>query len=155
MFVSPCLALNVESYLKTGVEKSELGDHRGALIEFDKAIELDPQNSFAYQYRGVAKAKYGDFEGAIIDYSHSIELKSTSETYGSRGIAKARSGDIAGAIIDFDVAIQLRPDDGSAYFNHGMAMEMSNNLQQACLDWNKANQLGHSQSIQFLRKYCT
>ena len=74
MFVSPGLALNVDSYLQAGAEKSQSGDYRGALIEFNKAIELDPENASAYQYRGVAKAKYGDFEGSITDYSRSIEL---------------------------------------------------------------------------------
>ena len=78
----------------------------------------------------------------------------SSTTYGSRGIAKARSGDVAGAILDFDVAIQMNPEDGMAYFNHGMAMEMLNDLQRACLDWNKAAQLGYSQSVTFKRKYC-
>ena len=66
-FAPTCLAVSVDSYLQAGVDKSESGDYRGALIEFNKAIELDPANSSAYQYRGVAKAKYGDFEGSIID----------------------------------------------------------------------------------------
>ena len=154
-FVSPVFAVNVDSYLMEGAKKSEAGDYRGALIEINKAIELDPTNAVAYQYRGVAKAKYGDFEGSILDYSKSIELDSTSaESYGSRGIAKARSGDVAGAVLDFDVAIQINPDDGTAIFNHGMAMEMSNNLQKACLDWNQAIKLGNQQSKTFYQKYC-
>ena len=49
MFVSPGLALNVDSYLQAGAEKSQSGDYRGALIEFNKAIELDPENASAYQ----------------------------------------------------------------------------------------------------------
>ncbi|KZR92629.1 lipoprotein NlpI [Synechococcus sp. MIT S9509] len=154
-FVPPSLAANVDSYLQAGVEKSESGEYRGALIEFNKAIELDPTNSSAYQYRGVAKAKYGDFEGSIIDYSKSIELDSSStESYANRGIAKARSGDVPGTVLDFDVAIHMNPDDGNAYFNHGMAMEMSHDLQHACLDWNQAVELGDQKSISFLRKYC-
>jgi Flp pilus assembly protein TadD len=76
------------------------------------------------------------------------------ESYSSRGIAKARTGNIAGAILDFDVAIELNPADGEVYFNHGMAMEMSNDVQRACLDWTKADQLGSVQAITFLRKYC-
>lgn len=154
-FVTPSLASDVDSYLKDGVQRSEAGDYRGALIEFNKAIELDPENAKIYQYRGIAKAKYGDFEGSIIDYSKSIELDSSNvDSYGSRGIAKARSGDVAGAILDFDVAIQMNPDDGTAYFNHGMAMEMTNDLQHACLDWNRGIELGNVQSVSFYRKYC-
>ena len=42
------------------------------------------------------------------------------------------------AILDFDVAIQLNPKDGSAYFNRAMEMEMVNDTQHACLDWEQA-----------------
>ena len=63
VFVSPVVAIDVDTYLMLGVDKSEAGDYRGALIEFNKAIDIDPNNATAFQYRGVAKARYGDFEG--------------------------------------------------------------------------------------------
>ena len=66
-FVPPGLASNFDYYLKDGTEKLQSGDYRGALIKFNRVIELDPENASAYQYRGVAKARYGDFEGSIID----------------------------------------------------------------------------------------
>lgn len=52
---TPVAALNIEDSLVLGVDKSEAGDYRGALIEFNKAIDMDPNNARAYQYRGVAK----------------------------------------------------------------------------------------------------
>ena len=41
VFVPPAVAASVDSYLQAGVDKSANGDYRGALIEFNKAIELD------------------------------------------------------------------------------------------------------------------
>ena len=155
LYPAPVFAVSIEASLALGLEKSQSGDYRGAVIEFNKVIAIDPDNASAYQYRGVAKAKYGDFEGSIVDYSKSIELNSNrTESYGSRGIAKARSGDVAAAILDFDVAIQLNPEDGSAYFNRAMAMDMVNDIQHACLDWKQAIKLGSKESKLFLRKYC-
>ena len=52
-----------------------------------------------------------------------------------------------GAILDFEAAIELNPTDGEAFFNHGMAIEMSNQLPKACVDWIKAEKLVYSQAI--------
>ena len=104
LFARPGFTIDVSSYLRDGVELSQSGNYRAALVQFNQAIEFEPTNALAYQYRGVAKAKYGDFEGSVIDYSKSIEIDpNNSATYGSRGIAKARISDLAGAILDFDV----------------------------------------------------
>ena len=81
-------AVDVDSCLRSGVEKSKAGDYYAALIDFSKAIDADPKNAMAYQYRGVAKARFVDLKGSIIDYDKSIELNSTlSTSYGNRGIA--------------------------------------------------------------------
>ena len=70
-----------------------------------------------------------------MDCNKSIELNSTlSNSYGSRGIAKARIGNLPGAILDFEAAIELNPNDGEAFLNNGMAMEISNQLPMACDD---------------------
>ena len=46
--------------LRSGVEKLKAGDYHAALIDFSKAIDADPKNAMAYQYRCVAKARFGD-----------------------------------------------------------------------------------------------
>ena len=48
----------------------------------------------------------------------------------------------------------MNPNDGVVYFNHGMAMEMSHNIHDACLDWAQADALGELNAKQFIRKYC-
>ena len=54
--------VDVDTCLRSGVEKSKPGDYHAALIDFSKAIDADPKNAMAYQYRGVAKARFGDSE---------------------------------------------------------------------------------------------
>ena len=63
-----------EDFQRKGIEKLELGNYNGAIIDFSKAIEIDPNDAVTYDYRGVAKAKRGDFSGSIIDYNKSLEL---------------------------------------------------------------------------------
>ena len=61
LFIMPVAdAVDVDSCLRSGVEKSKSGDYHAALIDFSKAIDADPKNAMAYQYRGVAKARFGE-----------------------------------------------------------------------------------------------
>ena len=58
LFIMPvAAAVDVDSCLRSGVENSKAGDCYAALIDFSKAIDADPKNAMAYQYRGVAKAR--------------------------------------------------------------------------------------------------
>ena len=63
-------------------------------------------------------------------------------------------GDLDGAIQDFDKAIEISPKDGNAYFNRGIAMEMSGGMSDACVDWRKALDLGHAPAAKFMSKNC-
>jgi tetratricopeptide (TPR) repeat protein len=57
-----------------GGAKSVLGDYRGAIQDFTKAIELDPTNANYYMSRGVAKIISQDKNGGCLDLSKSGEL---------------------------------------------------------------------------------
>ena len=59
---------NSIAYCNRGNAKSNLGDKKEAIIDYDKAIEINPQYSSAYNNRGNAKDDLGDTKEAIIDY---------------------------------------------------------------------------------------
>ena len=54
-----------EEYLNFGYDKVEQKDYRGAIQDFNKAIELKPDYAKAYFNRGIAKANLQDYKGAI------------------------------------------------------------------------------------------
>ena len=61
--------------LDTRSDKTNDKNHRDAAFgEFDKAISLDPKNTFAYNNRGYAYLKKGDFDRAIADFNEAIGL---------------------------------------------------------------------------------
>jgi len=62
MLLIPVLALaqTAEEYHNKGNAKVNLGDYRGAIQDYSKAIELNPNDAEAYYNRGNAKVNLGD-----------------------------------------------------------------------------------------------
>ena len=54
--------------------KSDLNDYKGALADFDKAIEVEPLNDLNYSSRGLLKEMNGDLSGACSDWKKAVEL---------------------------------------------------------------------------------
>jgi Flp pilus assembly protein TadD len=51
-----------------------LEDFRGSLQDYNKAIELNPDDHTSYYNRGFAKLELGDTDGACFDWRKAIEL---------------------------------------------------------------------------------
>ena len=57
-----------EIYNNRGLLKSDTGDKEGALVDYNRAIELDPDGIKAYNNRGVLKRNKGDEVGGLADF---------------------------------------------------------------------------------------
>ena len=56
------------SYFSRGHKKFMDEDYEGAILEFNKAINLKPKNKDIYYNRGMAKGLAGDMSGACSDF---------------------------------------------------------------------------------------
>ena len=125
-----------------GDVKSNMGGHKDAIADYDRAIELDSQDAEAHEGRGHAKNKMGDHKGAIADYGRAIELNpQDARTYNSRGTAKDNMGNYEDAIADYDRAIELNPKYAMAYGNRGNTKSKLGNYEDAIADINRAIEL--------------
>ena len=142
-----------EEYFYSAFAKDDLGDYTGAIQDYNKAIELDPDFVDAYNNRGIDKHSLGDKIGAIQDYNKAIELDPyKADVYYNRAIAKSRLGDGRGAIQDYNKAIEFDPSHGSAYHNRGGAKFKLEDYIGAIQDYNKAIELDPSHgSAYYLR----
>jgi tetratricopeptide (TPR) repeat protein len=83
-------------------------NYKGAIIDYTKAIEINPNNTKVYYNRGFLKVKLKDNYGAISDFTKAIEINHNyGRAYGNRGIAKENIGDLKGACSDWKKAIEL------------------------------------------------
>jgi len=100
-------------YYNRGVDKSDVGDYKGALFDYNKAIEMNPEFVDAYYNRGTLKGRYlKDYYGAISDFNRAIELDPSRldirEVYNNRGMTKLVGfSDRKGACKDFKKAVSL------------------------------------------------
>ena len=100
------------NFVESGNKKSSLEDYYGAIADFTKAIEINPDFYQAYYERGNSKQDLEDYYGAIADYTKAIELNPDyANPYYNRGLAKHSLGDINGACSDVRKAINLGRTD--------------------------------------------
>jgi tetratricopeptide (TPR) repeat protein len=133
---------SLQTYLDRADAKVQMGDFKGAIAEFDRAIQLAPNNPKIYENRGYAKFDLNDYKDAIIDFDRAIQIdRSYTKAYCSRGDAKSRLKDYQGAIVDLDRATQLNPNYAGAYRNRGIAKSGLNDSQGAIVDYNRAIQI--------------
>ncbi|MFM2305260.1 MAG: hypothetical protein RLZZ135_2673 [Cyanobacteriota bacterium] len=128
-------------FFVAAVAKEKKGDNRGAIVDYNRVIQLNPNSANAYFNRGLARAGLGDQPGAIGDYDRAIQLNPNfAAAYSNRGAARARLGDKPGAIGDYDRAIQLNPNFAAAYVARGNARAGLGNKRVAIVDSNRSIQ---------------
>ena len=102
-------------YKKTADENFAGGELDSALTNYNKAIELNPENSSVYINRGLTFYKKKDYSAAIADYDKAIEL-SPGETvaYSNRANAYEKIGDAEKAVADYKKILELDADNAAA-----------------------------------------
>ncbi len=73
LFAQSNIAIS-KQYFEKARNKSLKGDERGAILDYNKCIELNPKYADAYYGRGFAKYYSNDKNGACLDWSQAGEL---------------------------------------------------------------------------------
>ena len=133
---------SANSYFYRAYAKHDLEDYKGSIVDYTKAIELDPEYTNAYHNRAISKDDLEDYKGAIEDYTKAIELDpNDSDTYSNRGLTKGILEDHKGAIEDYTKVIELDPKNSYAYASRGEARQKLNDNIGAIYDFTRAIEL--------------
>ena len=120
-----------------------------AIENYNKSIDLDPNNSYAYNNRGLAKNNLEQYFNALKDYDNdkAIELDpNNSVIYYNRGLAKTHLWQYEEAIEDYNKAIELDNNNSTAYYNRGLVKSYLGQYKEAIEDYNKTIELDHNNS---------
>ena len=128
-----------DAYYGRGIAKTELGNLKGAIADYNKAIVLHPEYAVAYGNRAGLKVQMGDASGALHDYDTAIKFdRAYFAAIMNRGQLKSQLADYRGAIADYEIAIQLNPENPLGYHNRGAAKAKIGDYEGAITDYKKA-----------------
>ncbi len=123
-------------------EKYYAKDYNQAITHLDKAIQLNPEDTFYFMIRGGVKDALGKHDDAIDDYNQAIKVDPENiHAYNARGSAKNHIGDYKGAKDDYSKIIKLDHNNGEAYKARGNINLKLKNYQAAFKDFTEAIRL--------------
>jgi tetratricopeptide (TPR) repeat protein len=108
-----------------------------AILELNKAIELDPQYALTFSHRADAYKDKGQFQEALADYGKALELAPKYATaYLNRANLYADNSDFDRAIADYRRALEVEPANILAYYSRGNTYAKQGHYGQAIADYN-------------------
>ena len=114
-----------------------------AIVDFNKAIDLNPNYADPYSNRGNAHLYKGNFDRAIEDYTKAINVNPYhTDAHYNRGLAYRYKGEVNPAILDFTKAIDLNPNYAQAYSNRGMMLLCLQEWKKTKADLTTARNMG-------------
>lgn len=129
-------------------------DYKGALEDFNKAIELDTTFADCYVKRGKVLANLDQNEKALEDFNKAINVDSKfADAFFQRALLYKQGHNTSKAMQDFNAAIELKPTDPFPFMNRGYLKKETNDKTGACEDFRKADSLGLKMTEEDL-KYC-
>jgi serine/threonine-protein kinase len=148
--LEPTLAYSY--YERAMITEEQRQNPEGAIPDFEKVVELDPNSHIGYYAKGCIESGKKKYDDAILSYTRAIEIYPQYYlAYNNRGNARVKKGEVDGAIADYNKAIELQPDDASAYYNRGNALgKRKGNFDGAIADFSKAIELRPD----FVEAYC-
>ncbi len=136
------LSNNGNFYKARGIASYRDGDFAQAIVNFNAAIRLHPDDAQAYNIRGNAWDEMGFFERALADYDEAIRIDPNSPAvFHDRAILWQRKGELDKALIDLDRAIRFSFSDVNMYCDRGLVWYEKGRHDRAVADFNQAMKL--------------
>ena len=109
-------------YSDRGVAKWRMNQTKEAIDDFNKSIQLSPENSAVYNNRGNVLMDLGHPEEAVKDFDRAIALSPNyGAAYNNRGNTRVALGQHNLAFQDFRKAVELMPQSAVPFNGRGMA----------------------------------
>lgn len=156
MVLPACHQQSSSHYLKNGSAKYQLQNFQGAIVDLDRAVELDANNAEAYYLRALCYSNINELDKAEVDFSKTISLQADyKEAYFNRAFyIYQKNGSYQKAIEDYNMFLQLKPSEYVAFAlnNRGWSEYKLGMLNEALRDINQSVKKSDQNDLAFRNK---
>ncbi|MBI5542213.1 MAG: hypothetical protein HY951_19305 [Bacteroidia bacterium] len=118
-------------------------------------------DEFCY-HSGKLYLKEDKIDSAIFEFNKAIKFSKTNgedypivfDYYSSRGICYLKKNMYSEALEDFNYAVKLNNSKAGIYANKGIVLFKLKRMDEACISWKKAQELGEKSVKTYIDKYC-
>ncbi len=140
-------------YNNRGTLVNRKGEYDSAILNYNRAIEIDPELTTAYNNRGNAYLSKGLFNRAMVDFSTALNIDPRNvNAYINRGRTYQAKGRYDWAIFEYNRAIEIDPEFPNAYYYRGLAYQSKGQLERAILDYKKAIKIDPKYTLVYLSR---
>jgi tetratricopeptide (TPR) repeat protein len=130
------------TYLLLGLTYYDTGEHKKAIANYSKAIELAPNYVTALANRELSHSMNNEYDLALAYFEQAISVDPDyMQAYYFRAFAHQRHGDFRRAVEDFNTALTLTTDSNemaTIYYNRGRANKERKAYADALADYEQA-----------------
>jgi tetratricopeptide (TPR) repeat protein len=138
-------------YLDRGGYFTDLGKYAKATQDFEKVLQLDPNNYEAFINLAKIYLLQENYENANMFYTFALSLMNTDyRIYENRSQAKIGMGDLQGALLDIDSALMMKKDQFLLYNNRGVLKMNLGLFEDALPDFEEAKKLSNASNTDVL-----
>jgi tetratricopeptide (TPR) repeat protein len=132
---------------------TEIGQTDAALRDYNRSIQIDPNNFMAHFNRGRFYSVSGKYDQAIVDFDKGLEINSSfAPGYKIRGQTYGKMGQYDKSIRDLNQAIQLDPKDAHAFNARADTYNKSKQYILAIKDYSRAIELAPQVAYYFANR---
>lgn len=156
--MNKCVELNstnANAYYSRGHVLSELKQYDKAIEDYKMAIKLKPDFSMAYNNIAWVKFLQKQYTQALVYADQAVKLDNTnSVAIDTRAEIKFNLNDYKGCIEDANSALLLNPKIANCYLLKGRSYYRLGKKTEACVEWQKAVDIGNIDALDYLSQYC-
>lgn len=142
-------------YYYRAVSKTKMNLLAEAIQDYSTAITLKPSKSKYLYHRGIVYFQIGDYEKAKNDFLSTLAIDGgNADIYLKLGFLKQQENDLQGAIEGYTKAIEFNSKLADAFYYRGLIYLQVLLPEKACMDLQKAVDLGHVLAARQYDKYC-
>ena len=132
----------LDDWMAKGGTEIKKGRFEEALASYEKAVELDPEDSAAWTNMGFALLMLGRYEELLASFEKALELNAEDVlAWSNRGVALGNLDRNEEALVSFEKAIELSAEDDATWHNRGLVLEKLGRNEEALASYEKVIEL--------------